>query len=84
MGVCSSKQSDKELQKAQYLQRLKEFKAKFKQSTAEIIIPFNEAQHDDNQNKAKYVISQNPIVKRRSKQFHEITILPLKTNDNKN
>ncbi|CAD8161075.1 unnamed protein product [Paramecium octaurelia] len=84
MGICSAKQSDKELQKNLYLQRLKEFKAKFKQSTAEIIIPFNEAQYDDNQNIAQYVIQQNPIVKRRSKQFNEFSILPFKINDNQN
>ncbi|CAD8075374.1 unnamed protein product [Paramecium sonneborni] len=76
MGVCSSKSSDKELQKALYLQRLKEFKAKFKQSTAEINqfnIEFRDEQ-DDDQLKAKFKISENPIVKRRSKQQNEIGI----------
>ncbi|CAD8164739.1 unnamed protein product [Paramecium pentaurelia] len=86
MGACSAKQSDKELQKALYLQRLKEFKAKFKQSTAEII-PFSlalEDQQDDDQIKLKYIISENPIVKRRSKQLNENGILSLKTKDNQN
>ncbi|CAD8166897.1 unnamed protein product [Paramecium pentaurelia] len=86
MGICSSKSSEKELQKALYLQRLKEFKAKFKQSTAEIIqfnLEFRDEQDNDLQ-KVKYVISENPIIKRRSKQQNEIGILSLTAKENEN
>ncbi|CAD8074809.1 unnamed protein product [Paramecium primaurelia] len=86
MGICSSKSSEKEQQKALYLQRLKEFKAKFKQSTAEIIqfnLEFRDEQENDLQ-KVKYVISENPIIKRRSKQQNEIGILSLTAKENEN
>ncbi|CAD8176537.1 unnamed protein product [Paramecium octaurelia] len=86
MGICSSKSSEKELQKALYLQRLREFKAKFKQSTAEVIqfsLDFKNDEEND-LSKVKYVISENPIVKRRSKPQNEICNVSLTAKENEN